>query len=176
MLCPTGNEWMAIYCLRWWNGQQFFQCFGLDVDRTTRRSVFSEDAAEMWSVGVARRQESIAASLSSTIWRKVSDVLNTDTHTSSSLLPSEQCRWHNAADLSFPLLLLVPDMVEEQGCCGNYFTVAIGALMGEGDESFVGNRKQISTVLQSWEQNTKKKAGSLDEIVGKYCQPQYFVE
>lgn len=64
-------EWMGIYCLQRWNGPQFFQCFGLDVDRATRRSVFYEEAAEKSSVGVARHEESLAVSVFSRIWRKV---------------------------------------------------------------------------------------------------------
>lgn len=84
-----------------------------------------------------------------------SDVLNT--HKSSSSLTA--CHRHNAADLSSPLLLLVPDMAEEKtGCCSNHFTEAIGALMGEG-KGFVGNRNkslQCSTVLQSSHAEYKK--------------------
>lgn len=117
-------EWIGFYCLRWWNRQQFFQCFGLDADSTTRRSVYWRAAAATSCVGVLRHEESV--------------YISAGIHTYILFLPpiSFSCHKQNAADLCSPLLSSPHPCSTygwgEAGCRGNHFTEAMGAPNWEG--------------------------------------------
>ena len=95
-------EWIAFYCLHWWNKQQFSQCFCRTLTWTTRRSVFWRDAAETSSVGVVRNLFLSLHGFGGRFWCPEYILLFLLPSSLSQCTVLGVCQQHNAADLFSP--------------------------------------------------------------------------
>lgn len=122
--------WIDCYCLEWRNGQQFFQCCGLDPGRQGILCFGGRRSADVRSVGVVRNLILSLQGFRGSFWCP------------QCILPPllSMSLMHNAAD-RFLSSSLAPDMDDERASChGNVITEATGAQIWDW-RGFVGEQK-----------------------------------